>query len=165
MSRIRRRSLQFESLEGKVLLSTGLANPATKVERAVIKNFHLNGALNGLALGSAVQNGFSVSIFLVQGHTSSMHRVTGVLDLVDPLIPAGKKPDLNNAALFLANKQGSVVLSIKKATTREYDFKVVSGTDSYLGVTGSGFIVILTDAQSKSVSYLIRLHTTSEKSS
>jgi hypothetical protein len=161
MSRTKRRSLEFDTLDARVLLSQGLADPAVAVQQDVVKHLQLNGGLSGLALGSAVHNGFSVSVFLVQGHVGSMRRVTGVLNLADTLIPAGKKPDLSNSSLVLANKQGNVVLSIKRTTTRYYDFDIVSGSGAYTGATGSGFIVILTDGQSKALSFIIRIHTTS----
>jgi hypothetical protein len=160
MWRTRRRFLQFESVEDKVLLSMGLAIMAKPVHQAVVNNFHLNGALVGLPLGTAVHNGFGVSMFLVQGHMNSMHRVTGFLNLVDTLILTGKKPNLNGASLELVNKEGSVVISIKQTTTRYYQFDVQSGSGSYAGAAGSGILVILTNGQSKALSFTIRLHTT-----
>jgi len=165
MSRTKERTLQFDCLDGKVLLSTGLVDTAMAVQQDVVKHFHLNGALTGLPLGSAVQDGFRVSLFLVEGHAGSMRRVSGVLNLADTMIPSGKKPNLSNAALALANKEGSVVLSITKTTTRYYDFKVVAGTGVYTGAGGLGFLVVLTDGQSKALSYTIRLHTTSATNS
>jgi hypothetical protein len=165
MSRTKQRTLQFDCLDSKVLLSAGLADTAVAVHRDVVKHFHLNGAFTGLPLGSAVQNGFRVSLFLVEGHAGSMHRVSGVLNLGDTMILSGKKPNLSNAALALANKEGSVVLLITKTTTRYYDFKVVAGTGVYTGAQGSGFLVVLTDGQSKALSYTIRLHTTSDTNS
>jgi hypothetical protein len=161
MCRTRRRFLQFESVEDRLLLSIGPTSPARPIYQDVVNNFHLNGALVGLPLGNAVHNGLSVSMFLVQGHMNSMHRVTGLLNLVDTFIPTGKKPNLNGALLELVNKEGSVVLSIKQTATRYYHFDIDSGTGSYTGAAGSGILVILTNGQSKAVSFTIRLHTTS----
>lgn len=161
MWRTGRRFLQFEAVENRVLLSTGPTIPTKPVYQDVVNNFHLNGALVGLPLGTSVHDGFAVSMFLVQGHMNSMHRVTGFLNLVDTFIPTGKKPNLNGASLELVNKNGSVFLSIKQTTTRYYRFDVESGTSSYIGAAGSGVLVILTDGQSKAISFTIRLHTTS----
>jgi hypothetical protein len=161
MSRTKQHIPQFESMEEKVLLSKGIAAPDIAIHQVVLNNFRLNGALVGLPLGSAIHDGFSVSLFLVQGRVGSMHRVTGFLNLVDTFIPTGKKPDLNGASLVLVSKEGTVTLSIKQTGTRYYHFKVESGTSSYLGAAGSGFLVILTNGQSKAISFTIRLHTTS----
>jgi hypothetical protein len=161
MLKTRRCTLQFESLEGKILLSQGLPTSAQPVYQAVLNNFHLNGALVGLPLGSAVHDGFSVSLFLVQGRMTPMQRVTGLLNLTNTFIPTGKKPNLNGASLELVNKEGSVVLSIRQTPTRYYRFDVKTGTGSYAGAAGSGIVVILTNGQSKALSFTIRLHTTS----
>ncbi len=160
MLKTKRRSLQFDCLEGKMLLSNALADPATVIQQDVVKHFHLNGALVGLPLGSASHSGFSVSTFLVQGHIASLHRVTGFLNLADTLIPTGKKPNLTSASLTLVNRQGSVVLTIYKTTNRYYDFKVVSGTDSYADAAGSGILTIRSSTNSGAINFVIRLHTT-----
>lgn len=165
MSRTKQRTLQFDCMEEKVLLSIGLADPASAIPRAVVNNFHLNGSLVGLPLGSAVRNGFAVSTFLVQGHLTSMHRVTGLVNLADNVILAGKKPNMNGASVLLVNKEGTVLLSIKQDAGRYYSFNIASGTGNYVGAAGSGIVVILSNGQSKALSFVIRLHTTSATNS
>lgn len=165
MSRTKRRTLQFDCMDDRVMLSVGIADPASTVARAVINNFHLNGALVGIPLGSSMQTGFAVSIFLVQGRVSSMGRTTGFVNLVDNVIPAGKKPNLNGASIVLVNKEGTVTLSVKQNTGRYYSFAVDSGTANYAGAAGSGFMVLLRNGQSKALSFVIRLHTTSATNS
>jgi hypothetical protein len=165
MSRTKQRTLQFDCMDEKVMLSVGVVDPASSVARAVVNDFHLNGALVGIPLGSSVQTGFKVSIFLVQGRMSSMGRVTGFVNLVDNLIPAGKKPNLNGASIVLVNKEGTVTLSIKQNMSRYYSFAVDSGTGNYVGAAGSGLGVLLRNGQSKALSFVIRLHTTSATNS
>lgn len=161
MSRTKQRTLQFDCMEEKVVLSVSLGDPASTVARAVVNNFHLNGALVGIPLGSSVQSGFAVSLFLVQGRMSSMGRVTGFVNLADNLIPAGKKPNLNGGSLVLVNKEGTVTLSVKQTAGRDYNFAVDSGTGDYVGAAGSGIVALLRNGQSKALSFVIRLHTTS----
>jgi hypothetical protein len=160
MLKTTKRSLSFDSLEGIVLLSHGLADPALSVHQDVVLHFHLDGALNGLPLGSMHQGGYSVSTFLVEGHAGSMHRVTGFFDLADPVIPSGKKPNLTNATLTLANKQGSVMLAMRWWKRSLYHFTIVSGTDKYTGVSGSGDVSVLSTSDQASMDFLIRLRTT-----
>src|SRR5262245_45959642 len=110
MSKTSRRTLGFDSLEGKVLLSTGLADPAATIHLAKVKRFLLNGVLHGLPFGTIRQNGFAVSSFPVLGKAQSMGQVSGSLELANPFIAQGKRPDLNGARLTLSNSKGSVQL-------------------------------------------------------
>lgn len=106
--RTRPRPPSFESLEGKILLSTGMADPAVVVHRAraKVQRFLLNGTLKGIPFGTIQQTGIEVTSFFVTGSPRSMGKVSGSLDLADPLIAPGKMPNLSNATLNLSNARG-----------------------------------------------------------
>jgi hypothetical protein len=140
--RTRTRRPAFESLEGKVLLSTGLADPALAVHRARAERFLLNGTLRGIPFGTIQQTGIEVTAFLVTGSTRSMGGVSGSLNLADPLIAPGKMPDLSNAMLTLSNARGSVQLRMAASPSNRYIFVVTSGLNSYATVYGSGTAVV-----------------------
>src|SRR5262245_9992899 len=116
MSRTTRRTLAFDAMEGRVLLSSGLghpaavAHPAAVVRRAQARLSHvlLNGTLAGIPFGTVTQDGIKVSSFTLKGKTQSLGKVTASLALTDTLISPGKEPDLSNATLTLSNARGSV---------------------------------------------------------
>jgi hypothetical protein len=142
MLKTKRRTLQFDSLEDKILLSTGMADPAATVKRDAVKRILLNGALYGIPTGSTGPEGFSVSTFSVGGHTASMGNVSGSFNLADPVVPLGKRPNLGNASLTLTNRKGSVHLTIAPSKTNLYHFTITSGTDHYATAIGSGTLSI-----------------------
>jgi hypothetical protein len=156
MLKTRQRLLQFDSLEGKVLLSTGMADPATTVHRDRAKRFLLNGALHGLPTGSPGPDGYSVTSFSAQGHVGSMGKVSGTFYLADTFIPIGKLPDLSNSWLILANQKGSVQLRIAASKTNHYRYKIISGTRSDASATGSGSVTI--SSGQGSINFIIKLH-------
>ena len=137
-----RRTLAFDSLEGKVLLSTGMADPAATVHRAEVKHFLLNGTLQGIPYGSIQQGGIEVSSFSLTGLAQSMGKVNGSLDLADPLIAPGRKPNLSNATLTLSNSRGSVQLKMAASPSNRYIFVLTSGSGTYASEFGSGAAVI-----------------------
>jgi hypothetical protein len=49
MSKPPRRTLSFDSLEGKVLLSTGMTDPAATVQRPTTHGLFLKGVLTGVS--------------------------------------------------------------------------------------------------------------------
>jgi len=155
MFKTKRRLLQFDSLEGKILLSTGMADPATTVHRDRAKRFLLDGALHGLPTGSPGPDGYSVTTFSAGGHAGSMGKVSGTIYLADTLIPIGKPPDLSNAWLILANQKGSVQLRIAASKTNHYRFTVTSGTSSDASATGSGLLTI--SSSQGSINFIIKL--------
>jgi len=142
MLKTHRRSLQFDSLEGKVLLSTAIADPATAVHRSVAQPFVLNGSVQGLPAGSFGSQGLEVTSFLVSGHLGSMGKVTGSFLLSNKLIARGKLPDLADSLLILTNKKGSLLLGIKPSTTHRYSFQIIGVTTNYTSVSGSGFLTV-----------------------
>jgi hypothetical protein len=158
--RIRTRRPAFESLEGKLLLSTGMADPAWAVhrarERARPQHFLLNGTLKGIPFGTIQQAGILVTAFLVSGKTRSMGAVTGALDLADPLIAPGKMPNLSNAALNLSNARGSVQVRMAASPSNRYVFVVTAGTGSYASASGSGTTVVKYNRRFHD--YLVTLH-------
>ena len=154
MTRTSRRTLAFESMEGRVLLSTGMAHPGTHpfahahpaaaVHRAKVQMGHvmLNGSLRGIPIGAVGQDGIVVSSFAMKGKTQSLGRVTASLALSDTLIAPGKQPDLSNATLTLANPRGSVQIKMASSPSNRSIFIVMSGTGAYSSAYGSGVAVI-----------------------
>jgi hypothetical protein len=156
MLKTKRRTLQFDSLEGKVLLSTGMADPAVTVKRDIVKRFLLNGSLAGLPIGSTGPAGLSMTTFSAAGHVASMGNVNGTFNLADTFVPIGKRPNLSNATLMLTNSKGSVQLMIAASKTSVYHYTITAGTDHYASATGSGTLMIA-PAQG-SINFVIALH-------
>ena len=142
MSKARCRALEFDALEGKVLLSTGMADPAAVVQLARARRFLLNGAVFGLPYGTIENSGLAVSSFSISGRAGSMRRVSGSVSLANPFIAQGRLPDLSNATLSLSNQQGSVQLTMASSPSHRYIFVLTSGTGSYASLRGSGTAVI-----------------------
>ncbi|HKI20343.1 MAG TPA: hypothetical protein VKA15_20815 [Isosphaeraceae bacterium] len=142
MLKTHRRSLEFDSLEGKVLLSTAMADPAATVHRSAAKAFVLNGSVQGLPTGSFVSKGLEVKTFPVSGHLGSMGKVTGWFLLSDKLVTRGEMPDLGNSLLLVTDQKGSLLLGIKPSTTHRYSFQIIGVTANYVSVSGSGFLTV-----------------------
>ena len=142
MLKTRRRSLQFDSLEGKVLLSIAVADPAATVHRSTAKPFVLNGSVQGLPTGSFVSKGLEVATFPVSGHLGSMGKVSGSFLLSDKLVTRGALPDLTNSLLVLTNRTGSLLLGIKPSGGHRYGFQIIGVTNNYISASGSGFLTI-----------------------
>lgn len=141
MLKTHRRSLHFDSLEGKVLLSVGLADPAATVHRSVIKPFVLNGSVQGLPTGEFGSKGLVVSSFAVSGHLGSMGKVTGFFLLSDKVVTPGTMPNLANSLLVLTSSEGSLLLGIKPSK-HHYSFQIIGVTTNYTSVSGSGTLTV-----------------------
>ena len=142
MANIRQRALQFDSLEGKILLSTGMADPAATVYQHKAPRFHMNGNLYGLPSGTSGPDGYSVTTFPIGGHVASMGNVVGAFYLSDTFIPIGKLPNLSKATLVLANQNGSVRLALNSSRTHHYRFTIISGTGNDTWASGTGKLAI-----------------------
>jgi hypothetical protein len=138
----RRRSLQFDSLEGKVLLSATVADPAATVHRSTAAPFVLNGSMQGLPTGSFVAKGLKVTTFPVSGHLGSMGKVSGLFLLSDKLVTRGTLPNLTNSFLVLTDQTGSMLLGIRPLGGHRYSFQIVGVTTNYISASGSGFLTI-----------------------
>jgi hypothetical protein len=136
MLKTRRYTPQFDALEGKLLLSTGSAHPAT--HRQPPKHIGLTGTLKGLPSGFVGPKGFTVTSFVVSGHAGSMGNVIGPVELADPIIRVGRLPDLSNARLILSNDNGSVVLELAVTKRNRHHFKIVGGTGKDVRAVGVG---------------------------
>jgi hypothetical protein len=154
--RTRTRRPAFESLEGKLLLSTGMADPAWMVHRAKVQRFLLNGTLKGIPFGTIKQTGIEVTSFFVTGSPRSMGKVSGSLDLANPLIAPGKMPNLSNATLSLSNARGSVQLKMAASPSNRHIFVVTSGSGNFASVVGSGTAVVSYNRRMHE--YLVTLH-------
>ena len=142
MARTRRHSLQFDSLEGKVLLSTGMADPAAVVHQQKAQRFLLNGKISVLPSGSAVPNGYIVSSFPINGHLASMGNVHGAFFLKYSFIPIRKLPDLSKSSLLLVNQYGSVNIALNATGSHHYKFTIMSGSGAYTFASGGGKLII-----------------------
>ena len=143
MSKSKRRALEFDCLEGKVLLSSGgVARPSASVYKAGVQHFRLNGELTGVPSGVSVQNGFVVGTFPISGRTASMGHVQGTIYLSDTWIHTKKLPDLSRASVALGNPSGSVVLSLSASASHHYHFTIVSGTGVDTFASGSGTLTV-----------------------
>jgi hypothetical protein len=163
MLKTKRRLLQFDSLEGKVLLSAGMANPAATKYHDTVKPFVMTGSLSGLPNGSPGVAGYTETSFPVAGHLASMGRVNGSFSLADPFIPIGTLPDLAGASLTLKNSKGTVQLAIAQAKKHKYKFTVISGTDSYAKASGSGTMAI--SSIQSNLDLVVKMQTTATKKS
>ena len=137
MSKATRRTLSFDSLEGKTLLSTGLADPAATVARATARGLFLKGVL----IGVTSPTGTSGSSFTVKGSAGSMGRVRGSLTLAIPLAP-GRAPNLSGSILTLTNRLGRVQLTIGRSSVKYYDYVITAGAGAFASASGSGVITL-----------------------
>ncbi len=158
MATNRRRSLAFDSLEGKVLLSAGIADPAATVFRQKTNHFRLNGKLEGIPSGSAVPNGFMVSSFTVNGNVGSMGKVDGIFFLKYKFIQFGKLPDLSKSVLVLANERGAVYISLNATGSHHYKFTIISGSGDYTFASGKGNLTV--SGSKRSPEFTIKIQTT-----
>ena len=163
MLKTKRRLLQFDSLEGKLLLSASVANPASTKHHETVKRFVMTGSLSGLPNGSPGVAGYTETSFLVAGHLASMGSVDGSFSLADPFIPIGKLPNLGGASLTLENSKGIVQLAIGQTKKHKYKFTIVSGTDSYAKASGSGTMAISSVASS--LDLVVKMQSTATKKS
>jgi hypothetical protein len=144
MSRTTRRTLTFDAMEGRVLLSTGMADPAAAVHRdkAQISHVMLNGTLVGIPFGTVGPSGITVTSFNLTGKAKSMGKVSASLALNDTLIAPGGPPKLSNATLTLSNAKGSVQIKMAASPSNRYVFIVTAGSGNFASAYGSGTAVI-----------------------
>jgi hypothetical protein len=138
MSRFRRRVLQVEPLEGKVLLSTARAGAAARAAALVAAQpFSMAGTLK-MPTASVVTftiSGQNMGSFRLSGRLGTMGQVNGkfvaVLDANSNMI---------SGVLVLSNRKGSVTLSMSNdpGDQTAYAFKVASGTGAFAAATGAG---------------------------
>jgi hypothetical protein len=155
MVNTRRRALQFDCLEGKVLLSTGMADPAATVFQHKTRKFHMNGQLQGFPSGTSGPDGYSVNAFAVSGQIASLGNVGGSFFLSNTFIPIGKLPNLSKANLILSNQNGSVHVTLNASRTHHYRFTIVSGTGDDTWASGSGKLTI--SSRHNSLDFKIKL--------
>jgi hypothetical protein len=156
-------------MEGVVLLSARATAPdsARSSESAQGQSLDLNGTLHGnrtlfqldsrapLAADSQVIAG-PVAFFETCGRLTSLGKVSGSFgpNKATDFAP-GELPNLNSLTLDLANRTGSVQLTLSTSTTNRYQFKVSGGTGSYSDAYGSGVLTI--SARAGSNDYLLTL--------
>jgi hypothetical protein len=158
MATKRRRTLVFDSLEGKVLLSAGMADPAATVYQQKATHFRLNGKLVGIPSGAAVPNGFMASSFTVNGSVGSMGAVEGTFFLKYKFIQVRKLPDLSKSVLVLANHKGTVSISLNATGSHHYKFTIMSGSGLYTFASGKGNLSV--SGSPKSPEFTIKIQST-----
>jgi hypothetical protein len=144
MPRTTRRTPTFDAMEGRVLLSSGLRDPAGHVHRSLARagHFTLNGAVVGIPYGVIGKGGIIVTALPMTGQAHSMGNVNASLALAHNVIAPGQLPNLNNATLTLANAHGSVQLRMAASPSNRHVFVVASGSGAYASVYGSGTAII-----------------------
>ncbi len=149
---------QFDSLEGKVLLSAGMADLAASKHHDKAKAFVMTGSLSGLPNGSPGVAGYTATSFPVSGHLASMGTVHGSFNLAEQFIPIGKLPDLAGASLTLENSKGTVQLAIAQTKKNDYKFTIDLGTGKYTSTSSSGTMKIA--STHAAIDLVISLHST-----
>jgi hypothetical protein len=128
-------------LEGKVLLSTGIRDPARVVHRATASGLSLKGVLTGTLSPAGSPSGVPVTTFAVKGNAGSMGSVRGTFALTKALAP-GRQPNLSNATLTLSNWKGRVQLTIGRSLNQYYNYVITSGNGHFATASGSGLITL-----------------------
>jgi hypothetical protein len=142
MARTRRHTLEFDSLEGKVLLSTAMADPAAAVYKQKTNQFHLGGKISGIPSGAAVPNGLMISSFPLSGNVASMGNVDGAFFLKYRFVQFRKLPDLSKSSLALFNQKGRVDIALNATGSHHYKFKIMSGSGAYAFASGKGTLTV-----------------------
>lgn len=160
MIRSRRAVLQMDCLESKVLLSTGLADPARAVHLHMVRRFDSSGRLDGSPSGISSPGGYTITTFNVYGQVNSMGRVGGAFLLADTFVPLRKLPNLSNAQLVLVGHKSEVVLQLAAKPTHAnvYHYKMVAGSGDFATAFGAGVLTIRANPGSLDLS--VRLHPT-----
>jgi hypothetical protein len=138
MSRNRRRALQVEPLEGKVLLSAARVTPRAAAAAALAAQpFSIIGSLK-MPTASVVTftlNGQSMGSFKLSGKLGTMGQVNGkFVALLDA------NSNLTSGVLVLSNRKGAVTLAMSNdpGDQTAYAYKVASGTGAFVAATGAG---------------------------
>ncbi len=160
MIRSKRAVLQMECLESKVLLSTGMADPARAVHMSMVRRFDSGGRLEGTPNGVSSPHGYTIATFDVFGNVKSMGPVSGEFLLADSFVPHRKLPNLSNAKLILSGHINSVELQLAASPSHAnvYHYKMVAGTGAFQTAFGAGVLTIR--ATPGSLNLTIRLHET-----
>lgn len=160
MVRSKRAVLRVECLESKILLSTGLADPARAVHHSLARRFDSGGKLNGTPSGASNPGGYTIATFNVYGHIKSMGEVSGDFLLADSFVPFRRLPNLSNAKLMLIGRHSAVELQFAPAPVRAnvYHYKMVAGTGELASAFGAGVLTIRSNPASLDLT--IRLHAT-----
>jgi hypothetical protein len=154
--RIRRsRSLQIETLEGKIFLSSGTANPAKSLDVTAAKPFAFNGTLYvGFAERSSASSNES-EFYAFIGKDKEPFKPMGThVQMAGPLahpqlLPPHAFPDLNASTLSLVNSKGSLSVTFSSSEpnaysfTNGYDFTISAGTGRFVSAPGTDGSAIL----------------------
>jgi hypothetical protein len=146
--------LRLEVMEERVLLSSGIANPAANAPIEAMT------AARSFAFDGRLYVGFI-------GHYIRTTGETYISGLADDLIeksfpPMGKKvsisaalahpgfenadgfPNLSDWELELSNARGSLIVTLSSSTTTTYGFTISGGTNRFVSADGTAGTVVLT---------------------
>jgi hypothetical protein len=139
----RAKQLQVESLEGKVLLSTGISEPSQSMHVMAAKSFAFNGTLYVAFVGRLIPSSGKVVTIGLAGEDSkpfkpmgSHVRMSGVFARHGQVFPPGL-PDLSDTELSLDNAKGTLVVTFSPSTTNHYRFAISGGTGRFVSADGT----------------------------
>jgi hypothetical protein len=144
--------LRLEIMEERVLLSSGIADPAANapVEATrTAKSFAFNGKLYvGFTahLNRLTRESFFNSVNTNHQSFPPMGKnVSGFGNLAHPGYPgADGLPNLSDTELGLSNTKGSLIVTFSSSTTATYGFTISGGTKQFVRADGTTGTAVLT---------------------
>ena len=140
MRRRRTTLLRLETLEGRVLLSPAIADPAKTVQVKPAKAFTFNGTLYLSFEGrgnSPLEVSPGLSEKLPFKPMGAKVYVSGLL--AHPKFQPGLHglPDLSDSTFELSNSRGSLLVTFSPSTTNTYHFTISGGTKNFVTANGT----------------------------
>ena len=144
--------LRLEIVEERVLLSSGIADPAANapVEAAsAAKSFAFNGKLTVGFTGHYDRSNGETYFNSVSTYHKSFppmgSNVSLLGDLAHPGYPdADGLPNLSDSELELSNAKGSLLVTLTSSTTSTYGFTISGGTEHFVSADGTTGTAVLT---------------------
>ncbi len=161
--------LRLEVMEEKVLLSSGIGDPASVVEieaRKAPKPFIFNGSLNLMltiayngTLQETVYSGVAPGLREKKPFPPMGNRVFVSGALAHPgSASADGLPDLGDSTFKLSNANGSLLVTFSSSATNAYGFTIAGGTKRFVRADGTAGTAVL--ARSSSRAFRLSFKTT-----
>jgi hypothetical protein len=144
------RPLQVETLEGKILLSSGIVDPSRSVQITAAKSFAFNSTLYVGFIGHHSLTSNQGGIFAIGGVDAAPFKPMGSnVRMWGPLghaqaLTAGVLPDLSNTRLSLTNAKGSLTVSLSPSATNTYRFTISGRAGQFVTADGTTGIAVFT---------------------